>query len=397
MKHYTREEIHLLVTQGYLDARQNERSKGTQLLYEIHQEANIADLTNALYNREWKPAPPIVFVVTDPTVREVFAPQFPDRIVSHIVYSLLSPLFERRFIYDSYSCRKGKGTLFGIERFEHHIRSVTDNYKYTAYILNLDISGYFMSIHKPTLYDIIHTTLDEYAARDCRPGVKWSDVIDFEFCDYVIRQILFRDPLKGSIYMGDPKLRALVPPQKLLRNSPADTGLIIGDLTSQLFSNVYLNPFDHFVKRALHIKGYGRYVDDGRMIHRDKDYLLECKERSTVFLKERLRLVVHPAKTTITSTEETNFFLGAAIRDYRRYAKNDTVGHFHETVRLYERAIETGAYLDLLGMYSVLNSYLGYFQHFKAKTIVERTLRESPVLNYFTLTPNCKKVILKPL
>lgn len=394
MKRYSRDEIHRLVTRAYLDARQNERSKNTQLQYEIRHELNLKRLSDSLYRREWKPSPPIVFVITEPTVREVFAPQFVDRVVSHVLFSILSPLFERTFIHDSYSCRTGKGTLFGIGRFEHHIRSITDNYRYAAYILNVDISGYFMSINKYILYDMMCETMDRYKDRDCGCG-KWEDNIDFDFIRYLLEAVLFRDPLEGCIYVGNPKLLSLVPPQKSLRHSPYGTGLTIGDVICQLMSNIYLNPYDHYVKRELKIKGYGRYVDDARLVHRDYDYLLECKELSARFLEDRLKLRMHPLKTTITSTDSPNFFLGACIEKHRRYVKNETVYTFRRKVAEYERAMLSGCTMDIIGILSNLNSYLGHFRHFKTKKMIGETFAGSPLMGLFSLSRNYSKLTIK--
>ncbi len=394
-KHYTRNDIHILATRGYLDARRNERSKETQLAFEIRQEEFITELANSLYHREWTPLPPIVFIKEDPVLREIFAPQFVDRIVSHILFDLVAPIFERTFIYDSYSCRVGKGTLFGIERFEHHIRSATDNYRYEAFILNLDISGYFMNIDKAILYRLIWQTLDRYRYKDCGKGKKWGEVIGFDFVDYLIRSILMRNPLNGSIFVGNQALKKKVPPQKLLENSPEGVGLIIGDLNSQLDSNIYLNAFDHFVKRVLHISGYGRYVDDARLIDRNYGYLLECKDAASEFLRDNLRLTVHPAKTTITSTRETNFFLGAAVEDYRRYAKTETLARFRKTVKGIEEAMLTGQMIDIEGTLSNMNSYLGYLSHFKTQKYILKTLKNSPLLDVYSLTNNCHKLKIK--
>ena len=104
----TRGQIYALVVAAYLDARQNERNKNSALAFELDLENNLKTLADRLYRREWKPGPVICFMITEPTLREVFAPLFEDRIVSHVLFNLIAPLFDRTLIYDSYSCRKGK-------------------------------------------------------------------------------------------------------------------------------------------------------------------------------------------------------------------------------------------------------------------------------------------------
>lgn len=142
-----------LLTIAYLDARRNERTKRAALSFELDLENNLRILREELWARKYRPAPPVCFVIDTP--REVFAPLFRDRIVSHLLFNMIAPLFDRTFIFDSYSCRKGKGTLSGIRRLEKHMRSCTGNYTKRAYVLHLDISGYFMSIDKGILYSII--------------------------------------------------------------------------------------------------------------------------------------------------------------------------------------------------------------------------------------------------
>ena len=133
---YTFKQVHYLVTVAYIKARAEERDTPAQLEFELNLEHNLKLLARELYFLQWYPQPLDWFVHLDPTVREVFAPKFRDRIVSHVLFMMLSPVFERVFIFDSHSCRIGKGTLEGIERLEHNIRSVTNNYTLDAWCLN---------------------------------------------------------------------------------------------------------------------------------------------------------------------------------------------------------------------------------------------------------------------
>lgn len=388
MGRYSFSDIHNLVTTAYLKAREHERNTPTQLAFEINQEAEIFSLALELHQRAWKPAPLDWFVLTDPSVREVFAPQFRDRVVSHVLFNLLSPVFERYFIHDSYSCRTGRGTLFGIERFEHHLRSVTRNYTRQAWCLSLDISGYFMSIDRNRLYTIIWDTLGKHQRRH-------PDWMDYDFADYLISAFLYRDPLEGCIYHGNPNLKALVLPEKSLRGKPAGTGLPIGDVINQLNSNVYLNPFDHFVKRELKIRSYCRYVDDAKMLHTDKGYLAECKDRCAEFLRDKLGLRLHDTKTTITSANDECAFLGAIIRPHRRYAKNKAISRFGGFVDKADNALRASLTTRADIRYS-LNSYLGYLGKFRCRNIVAKTLRGKGAINgAFLFTRNYSRAIIK--
>lgn len=387
---YSFKQIHEMVVFAYLKAREEERGTLAQLEFELDLERNIKILALELYHRQWRPQPLDWFVHLDPTVREVFAPKFRDRIVSHVLFMMLSPIFERYFIFDSHSCRVGKGTLEGIERLEHNIRSVTDNYRYEAFSLNFDIQGYFMAIVRMRLYDIIWKTLGDHK-------VRYPDAIDYDFADYLITTFLSRDPLEGCVYHGDPALIKLVQPGKSLRDQEPGVGVPIGDVINQLNSNIYLNPFDQFVKRGLHIHHYNRYVDDGKQLHRSYDYLVECMERSGEFLDRELCLKLHPKKTTITSLYDTTYFLGAALLPYRRYAKNDSIGRFRAYIESVELMLEQGKAINRQDVLSSLNSRLGYLSHFDEIKMIQKTLSKAPlIMDEFAFTRNYRKAIIKP-
>lgn len=368
---YTYNDIHTLVTLACIKSREHERSSNASLAFELDEERNIRDLAGELYRREWKPAPLDWFVNTYPTVREIFSPKKRDRIVSHVLFGLISPIFERYFIYDSFSCREGKGTLQGIERFEHGLRGVTNNYTRDAWVLNLDISGYFMSINRERLYGIIWENLCKY--QKSRP-----DELDYDFIDYLLRTFLERDPLEDCRFVGKSYLCPLVKPEKSLRFQAPGVGLPIGDVINQLNSNIYLNPFDQFVKRKLKIRYYYRYVDDARLLHQSHGYLERCRDLSAEFLDKKLGLNLHPKKTTITSAFETNLFLGAAIKPHRRYASNTSIGRFRQYIHQLDASIASGEPIDANLELSRINSRLGYFGHFNEYQMVHKTISSAP-------------------
>ena len=369
---YGYKEIHEMTTVGYLDARRSERATLPALAFETRMERNVADIARQLADRSWRPGRMEWFVVDYPTIREIFAPSFEDRVVSHVLFNLLSPIYERYFIHDTCSCRKGRGTLFGIERFEHHVRSITDNYRHEAWVLNIDISGYFMSIDRRRLGEMIAATLER--ERKARP-----EAVDYGFILWLVGAFLDREPTKDCVFIGKPSLVPLVPANKSLFSREPGIGLPIGDVINQLNSNIYLTPFDHYVKRELRIRNYIRYVDDAEAMHRDRDYLVEVKERSTEYLRDKLALTVHPDKTTIRSVYDAPDFLGAVMLPYRRYARRQTVEATRRFFREADRALEEGTATpaDLLPN---LNSRLGYLSHFSEWRAVDRMVRSSPAL-----------------
>ena len=134
---------------AYYDARKNKRSTKSQLRFEIDLEHNLSQLYEDIRTRNYTPSPCMCFITESPVKREIFASPFRDRVVHHLLYNYISPLFERQFIFDSYSCRKKKGTLVALKRYVHHICSCSDNYKHSCYILKLDLKGYFSYEPKP--------------------------------------------------------------------------------------------------------------------------------------------------------------------------------------------------------------------------------------------------------
>lgn len=144
---------------AYFDARRNKRNTINALAFERDFEENLFEVFDDIIAGTFEPKPSICFIVSKPVKREIFAADFRDRIVHHLIYNYIAPIFEKSFINDSYSCRKGKGTHYGIKRVDHFIRSCSLNYTRDCYILKLDIKGYFMSINRTKLFDKIESIL----------------------------------------------------------------------------------------------------------------------------------------------------------------------------------------------------------------------------------------------
>ncbi len=144
---------------AYYTARSNKRNTRSQIRFERDLGANLYKLYEDIVTKRYVLMRSICFIIDRPVKREVFAAAFRDRIVHHYLYNYLIPIFGPTFIYDTYSCIADRGTLFGIERFEHHIRSCSDNGRKECWVLKLDLQGYFMSINKQFLCDLIVTAL----------------------------------------------------------------------------------------------------------------------------------------------------------------------------------------------------------------------------------------------
>lgn len=246
-------------------------------------------------------------IIHDPKMREVFAAEFRDRVVHHLFYNYTHELFERTFIADSYSCIEGRGTHYGVERLKHHLLSCSQNWTKPCYVLKLDVKGYFMSINRARLL-----------AR-CR---KLLGRGDWSLVDYLLESICMLDPVANCRIIGDRDEWKLLPKEKSLFNSRPGCGLPIGNLSSQLFSNIYLGAFDDFMKRELKCRHYGRYVDDAYVVASSKEELWSIVPKAREFLRDELELELNEAKVRVIDARRGVEFLGAYVKPYRTYPAN---------------------------------------------------------------------------
>lgn len=302
---YLTDQLYPLLFRAYKKARRTGRNSYAQERFERHLPANLDRLRKELLDGTYRPQRCTIFIVTRPVRREVIAPAFRDQVVDHLLYEYLSPIFERFFIFDSFSCRKGKGTSAGIARLEHHIRSVSENYTKPAWVLQLDLRGYFMSIDHNILYDRVATILQKAGCQ--------KDPF-YPLAMYLTRTIVYSNPTVNFTRRGPASDWSELPVSKSYFHCKAGTGLPIGKLTSQLFSNVALDPLDQFAKRVLREKHYGRYVDDLFFVGQEKEHLLSLVEPVGAFLREQLHLSLHPEKVRIQDVRKGISFLGAVVR-----------------------------------------------------------------------------------
>lgn len=346
---------------AYYDARKHKRNKSYQLRFEANLDKNLNELCDALWNRTYKAYHSDCFIIKEPKCREVFAANFRDRVVHHLYYNYTHKMFERTFIKDTYSCIKGRGTHFGIERLRKHILSESRNYSRKCYVLKMDIRGYFMNINRQKLLEITANSLNKMATHKVGKYNKtfWEDVVDMDLVNYITKCIVTLNPIEGCHFIGPPSDWDNLPFEKSMFHSPADCGLPIGNLTSQLYSNVYLNVFDQFMKREMHCRHYGRYVDDFYVVSTDKEWLESLIPKVRDFLKERLGLTLHEGKTRIIDVRIGVEFLGAFVLPYRIYINRDTLMRMDR--KLF--ALESGG--DWEHIANSLNSYCGILSHWQ--------------------------------
>ncbi|MDR3184795.1 MAG: RNA-directed DNA polymerase [Prevotellaceae bacterium] len=386
---------------AYYDARKNKRNTINQLRFELNLEKNLFMLYHEIKERNYVIRPSIAFIVFEPVQREIFAADFRDRVVHHLVVNYLEPLYEPMLVTDSCSCRKGKGTLFGVNRVKRFMQACSDNYTRDCYILKLDIKGYFMSMSRTRLYEKMCDLIE----RGQLKAAKKNELLYFDpgLVKYLLKLIIFNDPRNNCIVKGKRADWDGLPPSKSLFNSPPDCGFPIGNLTSQVFSNVYLHELDSFIKYALKMKYYVRYVDDFMVIHEDKQTLLNLVEVLREFLKTKMSLELHPDKIYLQHYTKGVQFLNAYIKPHRTYIRNRTKTKAYQTIKKWNRYFES---LDeqtlppkevLEEFRAQINSYLGFMIHQDTYNLRRKMLLEelSPKAYRYLYAVNLKKMVIK--
>lgn len=365
--HLTRQQLFGDLRQAYFDARRHKRSRHYQRTFEARADENLSALCDELYGRCYRAGPSTCFLVRDPKLHEVFAAQFRDRIVHHLYYNYTHKMLERTFIADSYSCIKGRGTNYGIDRLAQHIRQVSENWQSPCYVLKMDIKGYFMHFNRERLLQITLRQLRHLAPRKASSGSqhRWGDCVDLNFLEWLSREIILLDPTAGCKMQGNAEDWNNLPYDKSLFHSPQGCGLPIGNLTSQLFSNVYLNELDQYMKRHLKCRHYGRYVDDFYVVSCDKEWLRRLVPQARHFLHDKLSLQLHEGKVRIYNARYGVDFLGGYIKPYRNYISNATL---HRMVN----KLATLQDDDPQRLGSRINSLLGVLSHYSSIRLQRR-------------------------
>ncbi len=363
---------------AYYNARRNKRNTINQLKFELHFEQEIFKLYDEIKNRVYVPSREIAFIINKPVLREIFAADFRDRVVHHLLFGYISPVIEKYLIYDCYSCRKGKGTSFGIKRAAKFMRSCSDNYQKDCYIMQMDISGYFMAIERKALF---HKTNNILQAEYRKRAVSGSTVaFDTDLVDFLLRKTIFHNPAGSCVIRGKGSDWNNLPCNKSLFYASAGCGLAIGNLSSQLFGNVFLNDFDHWIKHNMKFNCYGRYVDDFFIMHNDKRRLLNALPIIADYLKTHDNLILHPNKTKINHQKRGFLFLGTIIKPYRIYIGRRVKGNFYQAIEKLNRVVvRRGAaditYEEKTRFVSIMNSYLGIMKHYSTLRIRRKIIK----------------------
>lgn len=271
---------------------------------------NLIHLHNDLTNRTYTHGPYHTFTISDPKPRVISKANVRDRLLHHAIYRILYPLFSPKFIADSFSCQRGKGTHRALNRFRAFAHKVSKNHTHTCWVLKCDIRKFFASIDQNILLDMLAKHISD-------PDTLWL--------------------LGRVIYSFAP-------------------GLPLGNLTSQLLVNIYMHTFDQFMKHRMKARYYIRYADDFVILSRDKPWLEALLPKLGDFLSGELRLQLHPTKVSIQTLASGVDFLGWVHFPDHRVLRTVTKKRMLRNIRSKRGKTET------------VQSYLGLMRHGNSET-----------------------------
>lgn len=305
--------------------REFKRGKGSKrdvAEFDYNLEDNIFVLHEELKSRQYRHDGYSAFYVRDPKLRHIHKATVRDRLAHQAVFRVLYNLFDKQFIHDSYSCRFAKGTRRGVIQLARFARRASFNYRSTVYVLKCDVKRFFASINQDVLLDLIQRKVSD-------PDMEW-----------LLRQII------GSFQVGLP----------------------LGNVTSQLFANIYLNELDQFIKHQLREKYYIRYCDDFVILGRDKKHLEAILLVVEKFLKEKLHLMLHPDKVILRKLSTGIDFLGYVTLPHYVVLRTKTKKRMMRKV--YAKHIEfLDERIDSISFLSTVQSYEGILTHCRGRSI----------------------------
>lgn len=288
------------------------RGRADVMVFERNLEDHLFDLHDRLVCGEWVHGSYETFTVCDPKPRVIHKASVEDRVVHHAIVRMIEPLFDRSFIFDSWSCRRGKGTHASVVRLQSQLRRMAQQTHGSIWVLKADIRKFFQTIDQQVLMELVKKKL------------------------------------------VDTKLVGLI--GRIVKSHPL--GLPLGNLTSQLFANVYLDPFDHFVKESLRAPVYLRYCDDFILVHPNRSWLLERLVDVRIFLRDTMHLELHPNKTSVRPSHLGIDWLGHVVYPDRVMLRASTRRRMEKRVDAVVREHLDGCRCDVL-MRSIFASYHG--------------------------------------
>lgn len=309
--------------------KKGKRKKRDVAQFELHLENNIFALHEALIDKTYRHEPYADFYVYDPKRRHIHRATVRDRVLHQAIFRVLYPIFNKHFIYDSYSSRSGKGVHAGVGRLEDACRKVSQNWRAHAYVLKCDVRKFF-------------------------------DSIDHE----ILRRLI-------AMRVADPDALALIDLLLASFSTLPGKGLPLGNVTSQLFANICLNELDQFMKNELKAKHYYRYCDDFVIVHNDRDDLCNLIPRIVDFLKEKPLLDLHPHKVEIRKVSQGIDFLGYVSLPFVKVLRTKTKQRILRKIDDAQRSLLQGR-ISREHFRRIVASCLGILAHCQSLALKEK-------------------------
>lgn len=322
---------------AWREFRRGKRNRKDVQEFELNLEDNIFALYADLKNQTYRHGAYHTFHIYDPKHRIVSKALVRDRIVHHLIFNQLYEVFDSSFAYHSYSSRLEKGTHRAVVNLEESLRQASRNYSETIFVLKCDVKKFFASISHQKLVAIIKNKITD-------PKLLWLiEEIIGSFISPVDKILERERELKGEFI----KMKKGVP---------------IGNVTSQIFANIYLNELDQFIKHQLKVKYYFRYADDFVIVHNDVLYLLDILKSIGLFLRDELNLELHPGKVSIKKFSYGVDFLGYVILPHYKVLRTTTRNRMFKKLSAKRKLVGAGAIKEESYNQS-LQSYLGILKH----------------------------------
>lgn len=331
-------------------------------LYRIHMEEVLPILALTVKDRTYMPQTSECFVVKYPKLREIFAAHFLDRIVQHWITLRIEPLLEELFVQTgdvSFNCRKGYGTLRAVKTFAAKAEEVTEGWTKDAWIGRFDLKSFFMSIDKNQLWKMLERFITERYHGDDKNTLLWLAEVTVKHC-----------PQDNCVRRGDLSLWERLPPHKSLFTMD---GMAIGNITSQLLANFFLNPFDAWALAFCVERGgwYERFVDDIPTVLPAKEDVLLFHREAKAFLERELGLTLHPDKVYVQHVTKGVKFIGAVVKPGRTYLSNRMVARMYDMLcglehlcrRVSARNPNMEQCVELEHAIGSCNSYMGFLKY----------------------------------
>lgn len=361
---------------AYVDCKKRKRITHNCEAFEIDEVKQLYKLYIDLNTMTYIIGRSTTFIYHEPLsnhYREIFAADFIDRIVQHLLINRMINIFEYDFIDHTFSCRKDKGTSFGIDTLYNDLKEYTNNFTEECLILGLDIKSFFASLNKNIIFDKLVTLLNDNKDKLTIYNKDHISNLDIIYTKWLIRIILYNDPRKNCIFKQPKRYWNAISKDKSAFHIASILYLAVGNITSQFFANSYLSDMDKtMIKRG----PYGRYVDDTYNLIKT---LIELNIVKNIMIEEaaKVGLNIHPNKIYIQNYKKGFKFVGKYIKEDRIYIINKTVGKFWKRVKYFYEEFENKQKItlqDLEYIVSCINSYLGLFKHYRTYNIRKKIL-----------------------